>query len=270
MVNSISKAIPTSKDVDVTPVVSYVSYSDLGKLTKLCEGAIRAKVSMVDFATDIYGILEPGVPVTSIAKLEKSKSSTDAKIVVKELMANRTEAVISAMEKGYVKGFASKGGRKFDKLIGLDSHNVWTDKVEDFHKGSATMQLGAEECWKYVSDSGVKLANLKSKKSLKDEPSNITLHPFIKPIHDVADASVRRSRQWCNSTMLDIVKVKFDVTPEPPASFVERFIANIDSASKMQLGKANNVAYKEAYASDTQKAISVAWATLKELSRKTV
>jgi len=38
----------------------------------------------------------------------------------------------------------------------------------------------------------------------------------------------------------------------------------------MQLGTANKVAYKEAYASDTQDAISVAWATLKELARKTI
>jgi hypothetical protein len=270
MGNSISKAVPTSKDVDVTPVVSYVSLADLGKLTRACEGATKANSSMVDFAKDIFGILEAGVPVATVAKLEKSKSSTDAQQFVKELMGNRTEATIKAMEDGYVQGYASKGGRKFDKLIGLDSHNVWTDKVEDFHKGSATMQLGAVECWKYVSDSGVKLVNLLSKKSLKDEPSNKTLYPYIKPVHDGVDGKVRRSRQWCNSTMLAIVKEKFDVTPEPPAPFAERFIANIDSASKMQLGKANNVAYKEAYASDTQKAISVAWATLKELARKTI
>ena len=241
----------------------------LKALTALCAGATIARSTMADTANGIYEILLPIVNPVTIANLEKSKSSIDAKILCKELLGNRTEKVISAMDLGYCKGYASKGGKKLSKLIGVNSFGVWTDDVSKFAKGGETMQLGSVECWKYVTNDGIKIVNLTSKKSLKENPSNKTLKAFVEPVHKKTDASIRRSRQWCATAMLEVIKEHFDVTPEPPAEWQERFTEVINKASKVQLGTANKVSHEETYAEDTREAMNMAWATLKKLASKT-
>jgi len=241
----------------------------LKALTDLCAGATIARSTMADTANGIYEILLPIVNPVTIANLEKSKSSIDAKILCKELLGNRTEKVISAMDLGYCKGYASKGGKKLSKLIGVNSFGVWTDDVSKFAKGGETMQLGSVECWKYVTNDGIKIVNLTSKKSLKENPSNKTLKAFVEPVHKKTDASIRRSRQWCATAMLEVIKEHFDVTPEPPAEWQERFTEVINKASKVQLGTANKVSHEETYAEDTREAMNMAWATLKKLASKT-